>query len=267
MVEAYLKQRKGPLARFALQTLLELAPDHPRRGDYENWVQLLDEEVVQQKRAEKAFEAGRAAVRSGDFAAAEEQLEIVRDNDLSGELGDKLAFALEQAQKGEQRSTTLADIRARLDACLQARDPDGSAAQLQILSGLEVARVTLQEYQRRIDEIRSSQQLAALSEQLQEQFRQQVAAEDWAAAREIAVQYSELRPSDQRGGELLAELSRHENLARKSEAVDAGIRQLEQLLDAGQLQQAELALRIVVQMNPGHPRRRELEERLAALRG
>ncbi|PYQ61574.1 MAG: hypothetical protein DMF53_14830, partial [Acidobacteria bacterium] len=58
----YLQRKQLPLARLALETLLEIQPDHPRRADYEGWIQLLADEAEKAKRAEAAFAAGREAL-------------------------------------------------------------------------------------------------------------------------------------------------------------------------------------------------------------
>lgn len=267
MVEGYLKQRKAALARFALQALLEIAPEHPRRDDYENWVRLLDEEERQQKRAEEAFEAGRKAARAGDWATARRQLVLVEDNDLSGDLGGRLAAEIESGEKGRAQSAEVAEIRARLDQCLGDRNPAGANRELAALTGLDVARVTLQDYRRRIEELQGSLDDAADAQRLVELFREKLTAGELSQAKEVAERFSEHHPGDRRGGDFRAEVARLEDRQRKNQALEAGIRQLEQLLDAGELRQAELALRIVVQMGPDHPRRRELEDRLQALRG
>ena len=52
MLEKYLLERQQTLARFALETLLDIYPNHPKRQDYESWVELLADEAKQQDKAQ-----------------------------------------------------------------------------------------------------------------------------------------------------------------------------------------------------------------------
>src|SRR5205807_8732041 len=102
-------------ARLALETLLELQPGHPNRGDYESWVNLLTEEVEQDRRAEVALAAGRAAITRRDFAKAREELALVKRNDLSGERGETRAARPDEAEKGVRLGAEFERRKRRLD--------------------------------------------------------------------------------------------------------------------------------------------------------
>jgi len=49
MLLRYIEQRKKTAAELALQTLREIAPDHPRLAEYAIWVRDLDQEAAQQR--------------------------------------------------------------------------------------------------------------------------------------------------------------------------------------------------------------------------
>ncbi|HEY7213245.1 MAG TPA: serine/threonine-protein kinase, partial [Thermoanaerobaculia bacterium] len=75
VLAGYLQRKQLPLARLALETLLEVKPDHPKRGEYEGRLRLLAEESEKVKRAEAALATGRAALERRDLKAARRELE------------------------------------------------------------------------------------------------------------------------------------------------------------------------------------------------
>ena len=92
----YLQRKQLPLARLALETLLEIQPDHPKRADYEGWVHLLADEAEKGKRAEAALAAGRAALERKDFQAARRELETIARNDATGKRAETFNEELER---------------------------------------------------------------------------------------------------------------------------------------------------------------------------
>ena len=93
----YLQKKQLPLARLALETLLEIQPDHPKRADYESWLGMLADESEKVKRAEAALAAGRAALERRDFKAARRELETIARNDPAGQRAEVFNHELERA--------------------------------------------------------------------------------------------------------------------------------------------------------------------------
>jgi hypothetical protein len=65
---------------------------------------------------------------------------------------------------------------------------------------------------------------------------------------------------------MFAEATRLEEIQHRQQGVEQGARQLEEFLAAGRLMEAELALKVLLQLDPAHPRREVWERRIAALR-
>ena len=87
MLERYLHDHKQSLAALALDALLELAPEHPRRAELEGRVARINEDVARRKRADDALGAGREAMVRGDFRAARQKLEAIQANDAEASSG------------------------------------------------------------------------------------------------------------------------------------------------------------------------------------
>jgi hypothetical protein len=85
-------------------------------------------------------------------------------------------------------------------------------------------------------------------------------------AREVVLEFERLAPDNPRAQQLYAELSRLEEVDRKQQGIEQGVRQLETFLDQRKTAEAEVALRIVVQMAPDHPQRSTFEQRVRALK-
>ena len=63
-----------------------------------------------------------------------------------------------------------------------------------------------------------------------------------------------------------SEIARLEEVYRRQVGIEQGVRQLEVFLDQRKAAEAEMALRILVQMAPDHPQRHQFEQRLRALK-
>src|SRR5690606_22553094 len=98
LLDKYIREHKQSLARFALDTLLELAPDHPRRTDYEAWVGLIGEEAEQLRRAQAALDEGRQALAAGDLETARRKAQEIEKADPSHSLVDSFRRELEAAE-------------------------------------------------------------------------------------------------------------------------------------------------------------------------
>jgi hypothetical protein len=74
-------------------------------------------------------------------------------------------------------------------------------------------------------------------------------------------------PDSPRPAHLYAEVSRLEEVQRKQQGVEQGLRQLERFLAERKAAEAETTLRILTQMAPDLPQLAQLAERVRALRG
>ncbi|HEY8021813.1 MAG TPA: serine/threonine-protein kinase, partial [Thermoanaerobaculia bacterium] len=70
VLAGYLKKRQLPLARLALETLLELDPEHPKRADLEAALAAMAREKEGEKGVERTLAAGRKALAERDVRAA-----------------------------------------------------------------------------------------------------------------------------------------------------------------------------------------------------
>ena len=72
-------------------------------------------------------------------------------------------------------------------------------------------------------------------------------------------------PSSARAAQMFAEIERLEAAHRREQAVEQGVRQVESFIEKGDLPKAELALKILVQMDPENRHRKRLEKQVRAL--
>jgi hypothetical protein len=82
----------------------------------------------------------------------------------------------------------------------------------------------------------------------------------------VALEFERLVPDSPRPAQLFTEISRFEEVHRRQQGIEQGIKQLEVFLAQRKRGEAELALKILLQMDPEHPRKAEFASRLAALR-
>jgi serine/threonine protein kinase len=267
MVDRYLHERKQTLAGLALETLVDLHPNHPRRGDYEAAVKALVDESATQQRAAEAVAAGREALRRGDLRGARQKLETAERIAATAQATVAFRAEIDAAQRGEQRDTSVTEHRRRLEAALQARQLEAAQRELEALAALEVTRVTIDDYRQRVETARAAAADEARSQEFERRYRERVAAKDWLGAREVALELEQALPQSERPAQMYAEASRLEEIVRRQQAIDQGVRQVEQFAALGQVREAELALRILLQMDPDNPHRRRLERQVKSIVG
>ncbi len=265
LLETYLREHKQSLAQFALDTLLELAPLHPRRADYASWVALLGEEARELARARAAFEEGRQAIRRGDLKSAKKQVEAVAKIDPSHRLAETLEGEIALAEKQLASDEQIGRQRQRLEELLEGRRLNEAERELERLSAGGLAKVSVESYRLRISDIAALAAREAKSQEFERRFREKVQAKDWLGAREIVLELERVVPEYPRTAQLFNEVSRYEEVHRRQQGIDQGVRQLESFVAAGKRAEAELALRILLQMEPEHPRRNEFETKVSAL--
>ncbi len=65
---------------------------------------------------------------------------------------------------------------------------------------------------------------------------------------------------------MFAEVERLESIHRRQQSVEQGVRQVETFIEQGDAAKAELALKILVQMDPENRHRKRLEKQVGSMR-
>ncbi len=265
VLDSYLAKRQLALARFALESLLELAPTYAKRSEVEARISNLAEEIERDSRIDEVLEQGRAALARGDLRTARGQVEIVLRIGGTRERVASLEQAIVAAEREDRDAVDLAVRRRRLETLLANRKIAEAERELADLARLDVPRVTLDSYRERIDAARATLGSEALAAELARRAVDAAAAKDFLSARDAAHELARLAEGAERGAELLAEIDRAETAHRRQESIEQGVRQVEAFLAQGQASSAELALKILVQMDPDNRHRKRLEKQLKAL--
>jgi serine/threonine-protein kinase len=266
LLDKYIRERKQSLAQFALDALLELQPNHPRRDDLEAWVGLLGSEAAQEEASRAALDAGRQALVRGDLAAARQRLEFLEKNDPSQRLASAFAEEVEAAERQSRSAAEVDRRRDRLEEMLQAKRIQEAERELERLAAGGLARVSVESYRLRISDIAALAERESRSSDFEKRYRERIGARDWMGAREVVLDFEKAVTDSPRPAQLFAEVSRMEEIHRKQQGIEQGLRQLETFLAQKKTAEAEMALRILVQMDPKHPQRAQLEQRVRALR-
>lgn len=262
----YIQRKQLPLARLALETLAELDPQSPRRAEHEAALARLSLDLEQEKRAAAALEAAREALARKDLQAARRELEVVVKNDPSGKKAASLRSDVEAAEREARTVVELDERRRRFDEMLKEHRVRDAEQELEALSQLDIPRVTLSFYRERLDEMKS---LVAREERvsfLEMRFRKHLEDHDWFAAREDAAEMGQTIPASPRSAEMFARVERLEADWRRQQSVEQGVRQIEDFIQKGDAARAELALKVLVQMDPENRHRKRLERQVKGMR-
>ena len=262
----YVQRKQLPLARLALETLAELDPQSPKRAEHEDALTRLSQELEQEKRAAAALEAGREALSRKDVQAARRELEAVVRNDPSGRKAASLRADVEAAEREARTGVELDERRRRFDEMLKEHRVRDAEQELEALSQLDIPRVTLSFYRERLDEMKSLVAREERASFLEMRFRKHLADHDWFAAREDAQEMETTVPASPRAAEMFGHIERLESEYRKQQSVEQGVRQVEDFIQKGDAARAELALKILLQMDPENRHRKRLEKQVKSMR-
>ncbi len=267
MLESYLAKRRATLADFALETLLDLLPDHPKRDIYRERLAGLRQEAGRQKQAEEAIKAGRIALSRGDLRAAHRHLRTIERSDPTGDLTRAFTAELSAAEARAEQGSELERLRQRLEEALASGDPEAAEQALEEFARLEENKVTVDLYRERVLDARRQAGADETIQVFERRYIEKVAARDWHGAREVVVELDQALPGSSRPAEMFAEVDRMERGHQHEQALEQGAQQLESLLAEGQVEQAELTLKVLLRIEPNHPRAEEFDRKIRALKG
>jgi len=261
----YLQENKQSLAGFALETLVELSPHHPRRSLFESAVSIMGEEREKMEIAGAILAEGRDAVLHGDLSAARRKLEQLEKSDPTLQLSEALRTSIQSA---EQQAASVAAVESRrdnLETLLDARRLEEAERELARLSATGLAKVSVETYRLRIADIAALAEREAKAQEFERLYKEKVQARDWYAARDVVLDFERILPDSPRPTLLFNEISRLEEVHRRQQGIEQGVQQLESYLRQKKRAEAELAFKILLQMDPEYARRAEFETRISGL--
>ncbi|HXT49702.1 MAG TPA: protein kinase [Thermoanaerobaculia bacterium] len=267
MLEKYLLDRSQTLASLALETLLDLYPNHPKRQTYQTWIASLADDAERQKRAEKVFAEGQAAAARGDLQTARKSLEEVERQDPTGKLAGSLLAEINERERSQQQGQQAASVRRQVEDSLRRGALDEASRGLDQLAALDVTKVTLDMLRGQVEEARQHQERDAATSAIEGAFREAVERRDWHAARDAAHRLEDGFAESPRPREMLAEVARLQEAEQRQQALAEGLRAFDGYLRAGELAQAEMALRVLRGFGADDSRVHDAERRLAKARG
>src|SRR4029434_9417264 len=92
---------------------------------------------------------------------------------------------------------------------------------------------------------------------LEKSYRDAIARHDWHAARDAARKLEDAVPDTTRPRQMLAEVARLQEIEQRQQALAEGLRAFDGYLRAGQVGQAEMALKVLRQVGGGGSRGHE----------
>lgn len=267
MLASYIKNQQLPLAELSLETLVDLFPDHPKRDEYESWVGILRDEVEQDRRAEDALAKARTALERGDSRKVRKSVAELRKYDRRGDLVEAFERDRASAEREERQEASVEEHKERFEELLAQGDLKAAEAVLDRMTAAGAARLTVGLYRSRLQEERDKYEQTIRAEEFETRFRKMLEAQDFHGARDIALELERTLPMSRRPAQMFAEISRVEEESRRRQAVEQGAVQVRDLIDRGDADQAEMALSILLRMEPGYAGRETLEKQIQALRG
>lgn len=265
MLTQAIQQRKKTLAQMALETLKEIAPSHSQLGEYEIWVRDLDQEVALQQRIDAMVHAGRGALQAGDVETAREQLEALRSLDPWNQATDDLADEIDEAERGAEARSGIFNLKQLIQDAIDSRDAASAQIGLERLGSMDVPKITVDTYSKRLRDLRQTLQDESEASSLEKRFSQAMAAGDYSQAREVAREFGRRFPNNPHGTELFNRVAEVEAGERRKASIQQGIQQVERSIAAGDKAQAEMALRVVRGMAKDDPQIAALEAKVRAL--
>lgn len=265
MLLRYIQQRKKPLAQMALETLIEIVPHHPKLPDYKLWVKDLDQEVALHSRINNILAAGRAALAAGNLPETRKHLDALQKLDPYSSEVEQLVAEVDAHEKQREASVGIDRYKKEIEEAIAKRQVEAARQALAHLGALDVPKITLDFYQKRLSEVQQRLIDEAEKSALAAEFEKLLASRDWSAARDIARRYGQRFPTDPHSTELFNRVNHLEAGERREQAKEQGIATLEQFVAQGRKHEAELALKLLRGMNIEPARLAALEEKVKVL--
>ncbi|MEM7480571.1 MAG: hypothetical protein AAF481_05315 [Acidobacteriota bacterium] len=263
MLTRYLKDKQLPLAELALDSILEIDPEHPKQAEWNGWLDLLRQELKRDEKAQDLLDAGRGALEKGKERAAKRKLEALRK--IDPETAELFEREVEGALTKRRQDAALESERTRFEDLLRAGDLGAAQASLVRLESLGATRVSVEFARRRLEEEAAKAEGRERADKLEHRFRERLAVGDFQGAREVSRELGTLAGHGPRSAEMFAEAARREGQEERLNAVRQGEKQVDELIRQGSLDQARLALGVLVRLDPENRRRSAFEARIAAL--
>jgi eukaryotic-like serine/threonine-protein kinase len=259
LVEQYLVTGQEKLARFALETLIEIAPAHPEADVLRERIEDMSVISERQQAGQRVYEAGLAALERGDREAAQQALDQLEGIPV---LARRLRSRFELHEQQQQLDDQVRVCRARLDDLIAQGRMDAAANELELLALLDVPKLVLDLYRARIEEARAMRKRVEERRNLDRQFETALREGRWQQARDLVHAMESLRPDDPRIAERLHKVDREEQAAQRHQAVNEALRTIADLLARGEREQASIALMVLKRLAPDDPRTREMARRV-----
>lgn len=267
MFRQYVERHQLPLARLALETILDLAPNHPQRMSFEAQVTGLSGAVDRDQLAEKFLGDARAALARGDLDAATAGVAAIKRLGPLSAAASTFEATLAEAKSEAELADLLLARKQRVEAALAAGRLNEAEVEIQSLGAAGASRVTLDLYKSQLADAARLRAMAGELKEFEARFSRALEAGTWMAAREVAHDLDRALEGHPRAAEMLAEAEALRQREERRHALEQGERQLEALIAQGRADQAELTLKILLKMEPNHPRRRIFEKKIAAVKG
>jgi serine/threonine-protein kinase len=265
MVEQYLQGGKHALAAFALESLFDLRPDHPRRAEYERRLGAMADSTERKKKVEEAAAGVREALIGGDLRTARMRLDAAeRDSPGAADL-EAIRAELAEGEAELRRADELEQHRRRFDGLLAGGRIAEAEKEFEAISRLETSRLTLDLTLGRLEEGRERAQLVGRSQEFERRFRERLAARDWAAARGVVHEYEASPAAGDRPSQMLGELAKEEDGWRRKQAFEQGVKQVETFIAQSRPLEAETALKILGSLDAQNPELKRLDRQIKAL--
>lgn len=265
MLTQAIQQRKKTLALMALETLKEIAPAHPQLGEYEIWVRDLDQEVALQQRIDALVRSGREALQASDVEKAKEHFEALRSLDPWSQATDDLADEINEAERGAEARSGIFNLKQLIQDSIDARDAAAAQMGLEQLGSMDVPKITVDTFAKRIRDLRQTLQDESEASSLEKRFSLALSSGDYSQAREVAREFGRRFPGNPHGTELFNRVAEVEAGERRKASIQQGLQQVERFLAAGDKAQAEMALRVVRGMAQDDPQIAALEAKIRAM--
>jgi serine/threonine-protein kinase len=265
MVEQYLQGGKHGLAAFALESLLDLRPDHPRHAEFERRLAAMADATGRKQKLEEAAAGVREALIAGDLRTARMRFDAAeRETPGAPEL-EAIRAELAQGEDELSRAAELEQHRRRFDGYLAGGMIADAEKEFEAISKLETSRLTLDLTRGRLEEGRVRAQLVGRGQEFERRFRERMAARDWAGARGVVHEYEASPAAGERPAQMLHELARQEDGWRRKQAFEQGVKQVETFIAQSRPLEAETALRILASLDAQNPELKRLDRQIKAL--